>query len=141
MCALPKEAFLSFSSFDAAFAGELVAILRRHGVPVWYSPTDLIGAQQWHDEIGDALRRCDWFLIVLSPNSLQSHWVKRELYFALNDARYVGRIVPLLLQPCDYPLFSWTLPGMQLIDFVRDLETGYIELLRIWGIGYRPPDA
>src|SRR5215470_4182222 len=83
MCALPKEVFLSFSSLDVGFAGELVAILRRHGIPVWYSSTDLIGAQQWHDKIGEALRRCDWFLIVLSPNSLQSHWVKRELYFAL----------------------------------------------------------
>lgn len=141
MCALPKEAFLSFSSFDATFAGELVAILRRHGVPVWYSSTDLIGAQQWHDQIGEALRRCDWFLIVLSSNSLKSHWVKRELVFALDDPRYVGRIIPLLLQPCDYAFFSWTLRSVQVIDFVRDVETGYVELLRIWGIGYRTPDA
>ena len=131
MCALPKEAFLSFSSCDATFAGELVAILRRHGVPVWYSSTDLIGAQQWHDEIGAALRRCDWFLIILSSNSIQSHWVKRELCFALDDPRYVGRIIPLLIEPCDYGSLSWTLSGLQLINFVRDVETGYIELLRI----------
>jgi hypothetical protein len=37
------------------------------------------GAQQWHDEIGTALKRCDWFLLVLSPQSVRSMWVKHEL--------------------------------------------------------------
>jgi hypothetical protein len=34
-----------------------------------YSRTNLVGAQQWHDEIGAALQCCDWFAIVLSPNA------------------------------------------------------------------------
>jgi hypothetical protein len=39
-------------------------------------------AQQWHDEIGAALRRCDWFVLVLSPHTVESIWVKRELLFS-----------------------------------------------------------
>lgn len=35
------------------------------------------GAQEWHDEIGAALDRCDWFPVVLSPQSVASRWVKR----------------------------------------------------------------
>ena len=69
---LPNEVFLSHSDVDRPFAASLVEVLRRHGVPVWYSPTDILGAQQWHDEIGAALRRCDWFVLILSPNSVNS---------------------------------------------------------------------
>jgi hypothetical protein len=75
---IPAEVFLSHSSADRLFADAVAAVMRRHGVPVWYSQTDILGAQQWHDEIGAALRRCDWFALVLSPHSVESMWVKRE---------------------------------------------------------------
>ncbi|MDE0040336.1 MAG: hypothetical protein OXU77_22650 [Gammaproteobacteria bacterium] len=45
-------------------------MLREHGVPVWYSDTNIRGAQQWHDEIGAALRRCDWLIVVLTPERI-----------------------------------------------------------------------
>ena len=93
---IPHEAFLSHSSLDHDFVTGLADALRRHGVPVWYSRTNIMGAQQWHDEIGAALRRCDWFLLVLSPNAVASMWVKRELIFALQQNRFENRIVPLL---------------------------------------------
>jgi hypothetical protein len=127
----PQEAFLSHSNIDGAYATDLATVLRTHGIPIWYSPTDIIGAQQWHDEIGAALKRCDWFLLTLSRSSVESVWVKRELFFALNDQRYVDRIVPLLFEPCDYASLSWTLPALQLIDFTQSVEIGYRELLRI----------
>lgn len=62
---LPTEVFISHSSHDRAFADELVTVLTAHGVRVWYSPVNIQGAQHWQDEIGLALARCDWFLIVL----------------------------------------------------------------------------
>src|ERR1035437_5127578 len=92
---LPREVFLSHSVKDRRFAERIANVLRCHGVPVWYSGTNIVGAKQWHDEIGKALARCDWFVIVLSPRSVKSPWVKRELLYALNDARYENRIVPI----------------------------------------------
>src|SRR3712207_4377702 len=56
---LPREIFLSHSSRDRTFVQDLVKMMRGHGLPVWYSPTHILGAQQWHDEIGSALARCD----------------------------------------------------------------------------------
>ena len=53
---IPHEAFLSHSSLDQDFFTSLADGLRRHRVPVWYSRTNIMGAQQWHDEIGAALR-------------------------------------------------------------------------------------
>lgn len=115
---------------------ELVSVLRRHGLPVWYSNTDIIAARQWHDEIGSALRRYDWFVLVLSPRSVESVWVKRELLFTLQQERFDNRIVPLLYQSCKFEELSWTLSAFQMIDFTRTFDSGCHALLRMWGLGY-----
>jgi hypothetical protein len=133
---LPNELFLSHSDRDRDFATSVVEMLRRYGLPVWYSRTNLIGAQQWHDEIGAALNRCDWFALILSPNSVESMWVKRELLYALQQHRFENKIIPLLYQPCDYNQLSWTLSFFQMIDFSGSFEDGCRDLLRIWGIGF-----
>jgi hypothetical protein len=132
---LPAEVFLSHSSADSAFTQQLADMLRKSGVPVWYSATNILGAQQWHDEIGAALKRCDWFLIVLTKNAVKSLWVKRELLFALQQTRLVNRIIPLLVEDCDYENLSWTLGSYQMVNFRDTFEAGCRGLLRIWGSG------
>jgi hypothetical protein len=135
---LPVEAFLSHSARDREFVDELAAVLRRHSVPVWYSRTNITGAQQWHDEIGAALGRCDWFVLVLSKNPVESMWVRRVLMFALQQYRFENRIVPVLTETCDFERLSWVLPSFQFVDFATDRDEGYRQLFRLWGIGYRP---
>jgi hypothetical protein len=134
---IPSEVFLSHSSVDQGIVAAIAEVLHRHGVPAWYSKTNILGAQQWHDEIGAALNRCDWFVLVLSPNSVDSMWVKRELLFALQQNRFENRIVPLLYQDCDFSQLSWVLPSFQLVDFEQGFEEGCRDLLRIWGLGYK----
>src|SRR5688572_13938934 len=134
--AFPHEVFLSHSSLDRQFASDLAAVLRRHQVPVWYSQTNIVGAQQWQDEIGAALQRCDWFALVLSPQSADSMWVKRELSYALQQNRFENKIVPILYQPSEFERLSWTLSLFQIVDFAS-FDDGCRNLLRIWGIGYR----
>ena len=134
--ALPREVFLSHCHRDRALVRRISGVLRGHGIPVWYSEHNILGARQWHDEIGLALGRCDWFILVLSPNAVRSKWVKRELLYALRDDRYEGRIVPLLRTPCDYSRLSWTLGSFRMLDFTGELGAGCRNLLRIWGVGY-----
>jgi hypothetical protein len=136
--ALPQEVFLSHSANDRQFVNELANAMRRHGIPVWYSQTNILGAQQWHDEIGEALQRCDWFAVVLSPSSVESLWVKRELLKALEQRRFENRIIPIVLEASDYERLSWTLSFFQMVDFTGLFADGMRNLLRIWGIGYRP---
>ena len=135
---LPTEVFISHSSHDTDFVVGLVNVLRSHGIPCWYSATNILGAQQWHDEIGKALNRCDWFILVLSPNSVDSIWVKRELFYALQQNRFENRILPIVFQDCDQSRLSWVLPSLQSIDFEADLALGFKDLLRTWGLGYQP---
>ena len=133
----PSEVFLSHSHHDKRLTVRVAEELRRHGVPVWYSERHLVGAQQWLDQIGLALRRCDWFAVVLTPEAIDSMWVKRELSDALIDRKYDGRIVPLMAKSCDPRTLGWPLAALQTIS-LRPFERGITELLRIWGITYRP---
>ncbi len=141
MASLPSEIFLSHDSRDAGFALRVAEVLRQHGLPVWYSPTEIKGSQQWHDEIGSALDRCDWFTLVLSPRAIESRWVKRELLYVLGEPKYEGRIVPILYEACSPRRLSWTLSAIQYVDFSSDQQSGFRELLRVWGKGYQeaPP--
>ena len=132
----PAEIFLSHASADSSVASKVAGVLRRHGLPVWYAPTNIVGAQQWQDEIGTALKRCDWFLVLLSPSSVESMWVKRELQYALRESRYDGRITPVLIADCDFDDLSWVLASIQIVDIKSGDSAGFKELLRTWGIGF-----
>ncbi len=133
-----REVFLSHSSRDRDFVVRLTRVLKSHKISYWYSATHIVAAKQWHDEIGDALSRCDWFIVVLTPDSVRSQWVKRELLFALNQDRYNERIIPVLRKPCEYSRLSWTLPEFQLVDLSGNFDVGCRQLLRVWGIEYQP---
>src|SRR5436190_20208844 len=57
----PSEVFLSHSAKDLAFTRRLSEVLVRHGVKTFFSEEPIRGAEDWHDEIGAALRRHDDF--------------------------------------------------------------------------------
>ena len=133
---MPNEVFLSHSSEDRPFVETLANVLGGHGIAYWHSDVNILGAQMWHDEIGTALRRCDWFVLVLSPDAVESKWVKRELLYSLQQDRFEARIAPLLYRPCSPDDLSWTLSQFQTVDFTQGFDDGYRNLLRIWHIGY-----
>ncbi len=133
----PNEVFLSHSDVDRATAEDLNNVLIAHGVPVFFSPNNIGGAQQWQNEILSALQRCDWFVVLLSPDAISSMWVKREVAFAMNDPRYENRIVPLSYRDCDLDALEW-LNLFQMINFKGDFADGCRSLLQTWGIGFHP---
>jgi hypothetical protein len=133
----PTEVFLSHSHHDKRFMLRVADELRRHGVRTWHSDHNIIGAQQWLDEIGKALERCDWFIVILTPAAVESRWVKHELMAALNDVKYDERIVPLLVRQCSYRVLAWPVGNLQMVPFKpRKFTEGMRELLRIWNLDY-----
>jgi hypothetical protein len=135
---IPKEVFLSHSSRNRTKARRLAEIMRKHGIPVWYSETNINGAQDRHEEIGRALKRCDWFIVLLSRNSVKSTWVKRELLYALNHKQYENHILPVVIGNCDPEELSWTIGMFQAIDMRVYNAASYQNLFQTWGVGYIP---
>jgi hypothetical protein len=134
-----REVFLSHASKDHAKARRLKAVLVAHDVSVWFAPHHIAGAKQWQDEIGEALARCDWFVVLLTPNAVKSMWVKRELEYALSKERYKDHIIPLVFKRCDVEPLSWALPQIQAIDFTKDFWKGCEHLLRLWDRSLKKP--
>jgi hypothetical protein len=80
---VPREVFISHAHQDRTFVAKVIKLLQRHRIHYWYSPKHIVGAQQWHDEIGKALERCDWFLLVLTPHAVKSKWVGPECMYSV----------------------------------------------------------
>jgi hypothetical protein len=71
--------FISYSSKDQEFADRLYADLQNKGVRCWFAPHDLHGGEKLHEQIDEAIRRYERLLLILSPNSMSSKWVKTEI--------------------------------------------------------------
>jgi hypothetical protein len=71
--------FISYSTKDEDFAKRLHSRMRDEGLRVWYSPEDIKGGQKLHEQIDQAIRVYEKLLLVLSPNSMNSEWVKTEI--------------------------------------------------------------
>ena len=130
----PREVFVSHATADRAIAQRIIRALGTRRIRTWYAPYRLIGSQKWHDQIGAALARCDWFAVLLSGASVRSRWVKNELLFVLNEPRLDDRIVPILVEDCAWRRLSWTLGAIQRVDFRNDFEAGMASLLRVWDV-------
>jgi hypothetical protein len=133
---VPAELFLSHSHHDRAFTRKIAADLRRHGIRIWFSERNIRGAHRWLTEIGAALERCDWMIVILTPDAVRSHWVSEEVGFALGEKRYRGRVIPLVLKKCEPKKVAWPLANIQNVP-ARPYKDALRQLLAIWGVTYR----
>jgi hypothetical protein len=71
--------FISYSTKDEDFARRLHSRMRDEGLRVWFAPEDIKGGEKLHEQIGEAIRVYDKLLLVLTPASMESEWVKTEI--------------------------------------------------------------
>lgn len=98
--------FISYSHHDSPRARRLAVDLRSRGVTVWIDDAEVKIGDSLVSAIQSGIAFADYFGIVLSPSSVSSPWVQRELYaaFAQEDAGRL-KILPLLFVDCEVPLF------------------------------------
>jgi hypothetical protein len=71
--------FISYSNRDEAFAKCLYVDLQSNGVRCWFAPRDMRSGQKLHEQIDEAIRLHERLLLILSPHSMNSEWVKTEI--------------------------------------------------------------
>jgi hypothetical protein len=71
--------FISYSARDQEFADRLYADLQNKGVRCWFAPDDAQGGKKLHEQLDAAIRLHEKLLLILSPNSMSSKWVKTEI--------------------------------------------------------------
>ncbi|HET6843924.1 MAG TPA: toll/interleukin-1 receptor domain-containing protein [Candidatus Angelobacter sp.] len=101
--------FISYSTKDQAFADLLYSSLQARGVRCWFAPHDMQPGQKLHEQIDAAIRIHEKLLLILSPNSIHSEWVKTEIAKArkreLDEKRRV--LFPILLDLSFHELREW----------------------------------
>ena len=106
-----KEVFISYSTIDAASAETLRNVLEKNGLSCWMAPRDIPGGSNYTKEIPIAIRNCKVFVLILSKNAQNSHWVLKELDSAVNCGKV---ILPFMLEDCALnDEFNFLLTGAQ----------------------------
>jgi uncharacterized protein YjbI with pentapeptide repeats len=71
--------FISYSTDDQEFADRLYADLQNKGVRCWFAPHDMQAGKKIHEQIDEAIRVYQRLLLILSPASMDSEWVRTEI--------------------------------------------------------------
>jgi hypothetical protein len=109
--------FLSHTHTDKPFVRRLKTALNERGVSdVWVDEAEIMVGDTLTQKIEEGLTKTRYFGVVLSPSSIKSRWVQKELETALNKEIETGLVVvlPLLYEECDLPPF---LKGKLYADF------------------------
>ncbi len=127
-----QKVFLSHSSRNRELLErELLPIMDELDVEYWYSRVSIQSAIEWERSILAGLEQCDSFLLIMTPEALQSQWVKDELFWAIDNRP--DKIIPVLMSPCNPADFHIRMRRIQVIDYVGEPDRarqGLKELLR-----------
>ena len=120
--------FLCHTSKDKEFVRKLANDLWDFDVIPWLDEWTLEPGDSLHEKIGEALEQCSFVGVVLSPNSVQSTWVKKELRQALSreDRTGIKMVIPILYRTVALPPF---LEDKVYIDFEKSYFCGLARLV------------
>jgi hypothetical protein len=102
--AVSVDIFISYSTKDAAIAELLASQIRQRNFSVFLAHQTIDIGPRWETQVIDALRSCRLAILILSPQSLSSDWVRYE----------IGALWALgkLVAPALYGVLSSQLPDL-----------------------------
>ena len=110
--------FISHSHEDKRFVRSLAARLRRNRIKVWIDEAEIQHGDSLIEKLRAAIDRVDILLAVISPASIRSRWVQKEIDIAMNQEikRRKVKVIPVLRKSCKLPGF---LEGKLYADFTN----------------------
>ena len=97
------DIFISYASEQRANAEEIALALRAEGHRPFFDRTALPEGEAYNARIREAVRDCDLFLFLVSPESISAgRYTLTELGFAEEKWRSpAGRVLPVMVRPTD----------------------------------------
>jgi hypothetical protein len=112
--------FISHASqADGARAQALVAALEATGQRCWIAPRDITAGADWNDSILTAIEACGGVVLLVSPASVASPFVKAEIQHAFEHKK---RVVPVRLADAQPSLLDLRLKTVQHIEADTDFS-------------------
>jgi hypothetical protein len=115
--------FISYSHSDKGVAEKIAHELINRGINVWWDQWDLQPGDSLISKIFEfGLAKASHFLILLSPASVRSSWVKEELSIAtIRRIEEVVRVIPVLVDGTEIPT---PLRSLLWVDLRTDFDRG-----------------
>ncbi len=108
------KVFISYGHQDSELADYLADRLCEAGHAVWRSEEEVLPGENLALKVGQALEESDAMVVLVSPESIRSQWVREEINYALGSPNYAGRVIPVLVRPTkDMPWFLRTLKAVK----------------------------
>ncbi|MEM9752995.1 MAG: TIR domain-containing protein [Planctomycetota bacterium] len=120
-----EDVFISYSTAQVESATSLARQLNASGVRFWLAPEYILGGEDFTQRIPDAINQAKVVVFLLSPDSLNSPWVRREAVWAASSEK---TLLSVLLGEVALPQ-KWTfiLTGCQWIQSGEALEAHYLD--------------
>ena len=128
MTTLPADPiFISYSRRDDETMRKIAFFLRDKGFKVWVDNEKLIpGTPAWEESIENAIKNAFAVIVILSPDSKNSEWVRREITYS---DQFSKRVFPVLAKGTEDASLPIRLITRQYVDFRDDEEAGLNELM------------
>lgn len=127
--------FVSHSHKDEDLTQRLVIDLHQAGAEVWVDTAGLDHGN-FMQRIDEALARCQWLVLVLTPNAITSEYVKQEVYAALLRVNqgFMRAVIPMLAAPCSPGTIPPQWDALQRYDATQDYAGALSGLMRAMGL-------
>jgi TIR domain len=103
------KVFISYARKDEALAEKVAAALEEAGLDAWYDKREIMPGDNWAEKIAKGLKESDAMVVLLTPNSLESDLVRRDIDFALSENAYNKRLIPVIVgEEAELP--AWKIP-------------------------------
>lgn len=127
------KVFLSYSNADREIARKIANRLHSQGVNVWFDQYEFQVGDSIVQTIQRAIYASDYLIVLLSPNSVDSRWVKHELNITLarEFATRDVTLLPVLIEDCRIPSI---LASRKYLDLRSNFEEGLTKLVEQIGL-------
>lgn len=112
---------ISYSHKDKKFANTLKKALIRYNLSVFLDEHEMQVGEDIAARLRNEIMRCDFVIIIITPNSIESNWVNWEIDFALNWELTENKVkvLPILMQ-------GNLIPGRLKEKIYLDFRTDYL---------------
>jgi hypothetical protein len=90
--------YISHAAADEKIAQHVAGALRGAGFRVW-DESEILPGDNWGEKLGQALREAQAMVVLLTPASLRAWNVSSEIGYALTQAHYRDRLIPVVAAP------------------------------------------
>jgi len=123
------DVFISYARTDKARVAPLVAAIEAQGWTVWWDP-DIAAGQEFDRQIATELKAAAAVVVVWTPQSVESRWVRGEA----RDAADRGLLVPVRFSGAELPIDVRAIHTTDLDGWGDDPKSPQVlELLRALG--------